>query len=277
MTTQRRILLLSCAAGAALSGCDVVRSLTATTIVSGLVITTPAVMLSGTGGVHFAIPAETAATAWVGTRASATSTEDPAPVLGATVSLNDGSSTFTLAEQGMGAYADSSATDMKLSYQEAALYSFSASNTGDGGVHTGGVTAPPPLTNASITFSPDDPSVMGYPTGLVRTHAASTQLAVSWDPKYGAYAYVSLFIAGNSNPVWDNRPRTAADVLRLVAGDAPTTITIPADALSQSGIYAVVLVTMAKGGPTGSNTFAGSPFLAGSGAPTFLVVGNAKL
>lgn len=258
-----------------LAGCDFLESATARVVVAGLVVKSPDLRVAGQLDVEGEVFAET----WAGRRAGETSTEEPDPIEGAAVSLGWNDATVKLTAQEPGLYAtDSTRSDLRF---EPATYAFVVNLPGDPEVEYGGaVTAPTALSAAAVRLDPQPTeSVPGFPE--VQKHPRSTALDVSWGAQFGKYGYVTVFRANRNDPknpelVFENRPRTALELLQLVAGDPPTRITVPADAFAQDGLYAVVLVAMERGDVLPS-TFLGSPQLAGSGAARFLFVGDAGL
>jgi hypothetical protein len=258
-----------------LAGCDFFQSATAKVVVSGIVAKSPAIELDG----QYAIPGETLATVWLGERESETSTGDPDPITGADVSLLFDGKRIALEEQNeRGLYLASSLDESRLFYSSIE-YGFVANIGEDSADFGGAVAAPTELTAAAMQLSPSPTeSVPGFPE--VKRHAKNAALSVRWQPQFGRYGYVSVFRASNdpAKPtlVFDNRPQTALEWIELVAGAAPESIMIPADAFAQDGVYAIVLVAMEKGDVLPS-TFIGSPELAGSGTVRFLAVGEVSL
>lgn len=269
-TSRASALTLAVFGTAALaSACDLIEGVTATKIVSGIVIATPELRLAGS----FDVKSETVATAWIGQRDSPTSTAEPSPLTGLDVKLTSPGGTFKLAEQAStpGVYLVSSTSQAGLTYQAAANYALDA--VIQGATYGNDGTAPPRLDAGSLTFTP----TLG--TGQlqgVRTHARNAALTVQWPSTAGRYAYVSVLRAKPNAPtepefVFDNRPETAGEILSFVLGDPKSSIEIPASTFATSGLYAVVVVAMNKGTPR-SGTFSGSPMLVGSGAATLLSI-----
>ncbi|MFO0724787.1 MAG: hypothetical protein U1E65_13480 [Myxococcota bacterium] len=268
---MRRLLVPLLFGSLASSGCDLIQSATATTIVSGLVIASPELKQAG----FYDVPSQVVATSWVGKRASPTSTAEPTPITGATVTLSFGSANVSLKEQSgePGVYLAESTTTMALKYQAGANYMFDAVTMSD--MHGGDVDAPPQLSADALTFTP----ALGTAAMLnFKTHEKNAALSVSWDKTAGRYAYVTVLRSNKANPtqpsqVYDTRPKTAQEILNFIFGDPPAKVDIPASTFAQDGLYAVILVAVNKG-MVQSNTFAGSPILAGSGAASFFAVGT---
>jgi hypothetical protein len=259
-----------------LAGCDLFESATAKVVVAGVVAKSPELQLAG----QYEVPGETIATVWLGERASETSTDEPAPISGAEVSLDFGTTKVKLDEQAeRGLYLKSSLQDPKLVFQSTS-YAFIATIPGSEADYGGAVTAPTELSAAAMRLSPSPTeSVPGFPE--VHRHPKSAALDLSWQPQFGSHAYVLVFRAEQSDPsdpqlVFDNRPDTALEWIEFVAGTAPEKVAIPADVFAADGVYAVVLVVLEKGDVLPS-TFIGSPQVAGSGAVRFLAVGNVNL
>lgn len=255
----------------ALGGCNLIKSATSTTIVSGLLIASPEVKQAG----FYDVPSEVLATSWVGQRESVTSTKEPTPITGAQVSVQFGNSTVTLKEQSgqPGVYVASSVDSASLKYQPGSSYRFEAVTMSD--MHGGDVDAPPQLAANALTFSPaliSDPMLPEF-----KRHTKNAALSVSWPKDAGRYAYVTVLRANRANPqsptqVFDTRPKTAQEILNFIFGDPPASVDIPGATFAADGLYAVVLVAVNKGSPD-ANTFAGSPILAGSGAASFFAIG----
>ena len=255
------------------SGCD----LTATTVVAGTLVSTPALEVPG----QFNVKAEVIASAWVAERDSATSTNEPTPLQGATVSVTFPGNRVALVEESQpGLYLTTSVDDAALQYVDGTQYTFRASLP-DGSVaeYGGSVTAPSRLTPAALTLSPQ-PTEVFPDLAQVGVHPKNTALTVSWaSEQYGRYAYVSVFRAKaddleNPELVFDNRPESAEEIIQFILGTPPTSVTIPAETFAQDGIYGVVVVIMNKHDRLLPNTFLGSPVLAGSGAAVLLGVSS---
>jgi hypothetical protein len=259
-----------------LAGCDFFESATARVVVAGIVARSPELQLAG----QYSVPGETIATVWLGERQSETSTEEPSPIAGADVSLEFDSTRLELedgAERGL--YLKSSLDDAKLEYRSTS-YVFTALTPGSDADFGGAVAAPTELSPAAVRLSPaPTESVPGFPE--VQRHPKSTAIDVSWQEQFGRRGYLSVFRANAGDPsrpelVFDSRPKSALEWIELVAGNPPEKLTVPADAFSRDGVYAVVLVALERGDVLPS-TFIGSPILAGSGAVRFLAVGNVSL
>ncbi|MCC7386630.1 MAG: hypothetical protein IT384_32630 [Deltaproteobacteria bacterium] len=253
------------------AGCDLFEAVSSTLIVSGLVVGTPELTLQG----YFAVPAETAATAWVGERASETSTDEPTPISGVPVTVTAAGRALTLKELAgqKGVYAVSSLEDAALVYQAGATYVFDAEIEGE--KHGGQGDAPPKLEAGAVTFTPALTANTTIPA--IKTHQRNTSLTVTWGEQYGRYAYVSVFRADPNNPqqpelVFDTRPKSAKEVLDFVIGSPPTSVEVPPNTFDRDGVYALVLVAANKGGPR-TNTFIGSPYLVGSATAELFAIG----
>lgn len=257
------------------SGCDLIESAKSTIIVAGIVAATPEVQLEG----HFNVKSETVATVYLGQRSNPTSTEEPDPITGADVDLEFAGNTVKLDEQTSqrGLYEVNSVMNDMLVYSEGAIYSFVAEIPGnDAGPFGGAVTAPTRLTPASLTLSPTPQPFMNVPN--LYTHPKSADLMVSWTSMNGRYAYVSVIRASASNPdepqlVFDSRPKNAGEMLKFILGTPPTSVMVPGATFAEDGAYAVIVVASDKG-DVKTNTFLGSPILAGSGEKVLLAVGN---
>ena len=256
------------------AGCDFLDAATATTVVGGLIVSTPEISISG----RLDVPAEVIATAWVGERQSATSVETPAPVGDAAVELSFGTTQVNLPVQNAaaGVYGQSSVSVSTLTYIDGAAYALVADINGSR--FGGTVNAPPALTPAGLVLDPSPTAtVPGFPD--VGVHPANTGLTVSWGAQFGRYTYVTVLRADPNDPqnpqqVFDNRPQSTSEILAFVLGTPPTSQAIPADVFAEDGLYAVLLVAMNNANDLLPDTFAGSPILVGSGAAVLLEVGS---
>lgn len=265
------------ALGLGLTGCDILESATATTIVAGTVVRTPDIRVEG----FFDVQAEVVASALVAERENATSTDEPTPISGANAAITFSGNRVQLVEQSTpGLYLTTSVDDPSLVYVDGSSYTVRASLPGDATTEFGGqVTAPNALTPAAITLSPQPTeSFPGLPDVLM--HPKSTALNVRWPSEgFGRYAYLSVYRADvndASNPVlvFDNAPETAGEIIEFIVGTPPESLDIPADTFAEDGLYGVVLFTLDRHERLLPNTFIGSPVLAGSGAAIVLAVGQ---
>ena len=108
-----------------------------------------------------------------------------------------------------------------------------------------------------------DHSVGGLNNGTSYTFRVRAHNAIGW----GAWSAPSNAVTPYGTPTV---PR---NVTAQANGYAPTSVDIPASVFAQDGLYAVLIVAANKGGPR-SNTFLGSPLLAGSGAAEFFAIGD---
>lgn len=251
-------------------GCDLISQATATIVVGGIVVATPEVKYAG----FYDVPSEVSANVWLGERASATSQEAPAPLSGVSVFVTVGSRQVSIPETDEpGVYATTSLEQANLVYEPGTTYVFEAVLTE---THGGETEAPQRLTEGAVTLTPALPDSAVLP-GL-KTHSANTALSVSWSPEYGKYGLVTVLRADKTNPtqpqlVFDNRPKTAKQVLDLVLGTPPTTIEIPATTFAQDGLYALVVAATERG-EIRDNTSIASPLLVGSGTAVLFTVGT---
>lgn len=267
---------IAAAAGALVSGCGLINSLESTYVAGGMVLATPEVKFSLAGRPAFvAVPATTEATSYVGRRSSATAT-DLTPIGNATVKVTFGASSATL-----GAVSSDSGlyqTTLSQPYAGGTSYTFAATLPGDDtGPHGGSVTAPDQLQAALLTLAPagNSGTILGGQT--VFAYPQAEAINVTWPSSAGSIGFATVleidFKNSTSKETYDNRPRTAADFVRLALGTEPTTISIPATAFPDHAYYALLLFTLNKASPQ-ANTFIGSPLLAGSGVALTLAVGN---
>ena len=258
-----------------LLGCDLLESAQATVIVGGLLAANPEVRLED----RFDVPARVVATAWVGERESATSTEVPRAINDATVAVTFAGNRVSLpAQSEAGLYRQSDTDDPALIYVAGGSYTFRATLSEDRSVEYGGTldTAPNMLSPAAVILTPEPAPIAGRPG--VGAHPRGAALTLSWPEGFGRYTYVSVFRADPTAPdtpvlVFETRPESTEDVLELVLGTAPRELEIPGETFAEEGLYAVILVAMNRGTDLLPNTFLGSPVLVGSGTPRFLSVG----
>lgn len=276
MRGMSRALLALTSLPILLGGCDLVASAKSTIVVAGILAATPEIKLAG----QFDIDSETLATVYLGERDSPTSSEAPAPIKGADVRVEFVGNSVVLKEESgaeEGLYAADSVRETKLVYSEGATYTFQADITGnDAGPFGGSVTAPTRLSPASLTFTPAPEGIPQVPN-LYR-HPKNTDLKVEWTEANGRYAYVTVVRADPANPnqpeqVFDSRPKNGQEMIKFIIGTPPTSLTVPAAIFDRDAAYAVLVVVADKGDPQ-TNTFLGSPLLAGSGEKLLLAVGN---
>ncbi len=251
------------------SGCDLISQATATIVVGGIVVASPEIRYAG----FYDVPSEVSANVWLGERASATSQEAPTPVSNATVIVNAGARAVTLPETDEpGVYATNSVDNASLVYEAGTTYVFDAVITE---THGGETVAPQKLTADALTVTPALGASVLPDLG---THTANTALTVGWPKEFGKYGVVTVFRADKANPtkpqlVFDNRPKTAKQVLDLVLGNPPETIEVPASTFAQDGLYALILVASERG-ELRDNTSIASPLLVGSGAAKLFTIGT---
>jgi hypothetical protein len=258
-----------------LLGCDLASSAGATIVVSGLLVKTPEMKLAG----QFDVPGEVGTTVWVGERASATDTNAPTPIKGASVAVTFAGNRVAVPEEGKmdGLYVQSSVEDLNLVYAPGAAYTFEAKIPDSDALYGGTVKeAPEALSPAGMMFEPE-PTVTAPNLPEVGVHAQGAPLTLRWGPQFGTHAFVTVVRADPQSPndpqvVFDSRPKTAEEIIKFIAGTPPESILIPGDTFRSDGIYAIVLVVCDQGEPL-SSTFLGSPLLVGSGAARFLAVG----
>ncbi len=266
----RRLVAVAAAAFAA-AGCDLIESAEATTVVGGIVISTPALAVPG----RLDVSSQVATTAYVGERSGAVSVDMPTPIGDAQVTLTFGGVQVAVPVQdaAAGVYFQSSLTAPELTYVAGARYALVADINGSR--FGGAVEAPDALTLAGLTLSPQptpDPNLSG-----AFVHPLNTALSLSLAAQTGRYTYVTVFRADDNDPsdpqlVFDNRPTSTPELLQFIVGGPPTSQEIPANVFANAGLYAVVLVAMNNTDDLLTDTFGGSPILAGSGAAILLTV-----
>lgn len=256
------------------TGCELIEIAGATVVVSGIVVATPEVKLAG----QFDLERHVIATAWVGEREGPTSSREPDPISGAAVSVRFGDRTVRLDEHKdeKGLYIRTSTQSADLVYQAGDDYTFDAALVD---VHGGEAKAPELLTVGAMNLSPTPDRHPLVPDILV--HPKSTALQINWDESFGSFSYVSVVRADPMNPekpeiVFDTRPESAVEVIRLLASDPIPSVDIPADTFAEDGVYGIILIT-ADRGHARSNTFIASPFMVGSGAAVIVAVGSVSL
>ena len=259
-----------------LVGCDLLESVKSTVVVTGLVVKTPKISVAGL----IDLDAEVVATSWVGERESATSKETPSPVPGAKASVVYAGVTLPLVEKDAGLFETTSVEEPTLQYESGASYAFVATLPEDGSTEYGGsVKAPTALEPAAVKFTPA-PGAAHAQFPDARMHPKDTALTLDWPAlTYGKHAFVSVVYADPLNVmnakdpefVYDSRPESASEIIEFVLGEPVQTLTIPAETFSKAGIYGVMLFVVDRGSPR-TNTFLGSPFIAGSGIAALFAV-----
>ncbi len=269
------MLVAACFAG---FGCDLLKSATATTVVAGLVVKTPGVGLAG----KFAVSPEVLTTVWLGERESGTSTEAPEPLAGGHLQLVFAGNIVTLKphDSEAGLYETTSLVEPNLVYQGGTSYAFVARRTPTDDTNFGGsVVAPDEVTEANLVTTPILAPRSDIPS--VKIHHVNTDLRVRWTAANGRFAYVTVFRSDANNltnpeVVFDNQPETAQEYLDFIVGPPQTETTIAGSHFDRDGVYAVVIVVLDRG-TAKTNTFIGSPFLAGSGAAILMTIGEIEL
>ncbi|MEO1172008.1 MAG: hypothetical protein AAFX94_08140, partial [Myxococcota bacterium] len=207
------------------------------------------------------------------------------PLTGARVELESTAALVQLCEQGQGTYTVSTLPEETcdgagLAYAVGSKY-VTAIETATERYTLTIDAAPAPVAN--VTFSP----AFGTSNALgVPTHAGGSPLTVDWSQNPGELdGFVTLFRidyagspsdpldaldAGNwsaapSNPVFDNFPRDAGDALDFAIGDPVTTVTVPAGALAEPGLYLVLVTAVQLSDDVSSNLSLGSYMIAGAG------------
>lgn len=257
-----------------LFGCDLLDSARATVIVGGILASSPEINLDG----QFDVPAQVVASAWVGERESATSTEVPLAIDDAEVAVTFAGNRVSLPPQSeAGVYGQTNSDEPALIYVPGGSYTFRAALPDDRSIEYGGTldSAPDLLSPAAVLLTPEPTPPSG--SDPFASHPRNTALTVTWPAGFGDYTYVSVFRADSNRPddpelVFDTQPESTEDVLDLVLGTPPTEQQIPANVFSEDGLYAIVLVAMNRGTDLLPNTFLGSPVLVGSGAARLLSV-----
>lgn len=140
-----------------------------------------------------------------------------------------------------------------------------------------------PAPAANVTFSPAfaDNNPLQVPT-----HRSGQSLTVDWSANPGELdGFVTVFrveflgstdnpadalVASNwraapSNPTFDNFPRDARDALDFAIGDPVTSVTIPGSALSDRGLYLLLVTAVQLSDNVSSNLSLGSYMIAGAG------------
>ncbi len=274
-------LTLSAALIVGAGGCRILEMAQSTMVVSALVVATPELSYPG----YLEVEPHVIASAWIGQRPNSTSLE-PMPVSGldVTVTFNEQTLTLTEREDEAGLYFLESEDDPTLAYESGTTYAFETQ------VETAPLPGQPPSTQShgGETVAPQrlqpeavdvSPVMESHPLAPeLKLLPKNTGVTISWSEEYGRLSYVSVLRGNPDDPekpelTFDTRPETSKDLLKMAAGDQPTTVEIPADAFPEDGVYAVVLVAMDKGLPS-NTTFLGSPILAGSGTAILVAVGD---
>lgn len=284
MNTLKNVVAVVAAIALLGSGCDLINSVRAKSVLVATVLATPALEVKPNAiagfdaslpdaGVSFDagaladaginIPPQTVVNAYFGQRQSESLDTPPSPVTGATITLSDGTNTWPLAELGAGNYGLLGA-DGGITYISNATYVFT--------VNHAGVTYQAQVERAPAQErSPELHTSAGYielnagqGTTITReaTGSASTRnlafvtvLPINRDGQRG-------------DPTWTNVPKDPVGFLKLVLlpdewkADA---IAIPGTAFPDANKNYVIVMQAAKlGGPVGDTLFTGSPVIAGT-------------
>ncbi|OGQ90645.1 MAG: hypothetical protein A2289_06130 [Deltaproteobacteria bacterium RIFOXYA12_FULL_58_15] len=226
-----------------------------------------------------------------GERTSSTSTAAPEPIVDAQVILawtDKQISVCTVATAGAeGTYQSSNIANPSdcgnplLEYVEEETYITRIETGSD--LYSLSVTAPVPIAAPFVVLSPLTAAADHFGASLP-SHPRTTALSVDWgaDPDLGErHAFVTLgrirYIGGagdallasswqaDPEPVWDNFPRTASEMIEVVGSDPTTDATIEASSFDVTGAYILVITTTEISDVVSTNLFLGSNALAGAG------------
>jgi hypothetical protein len=228
----------------------------------------------------------------VGERETATSTAAPVPLSGATVQVGWDTDRITLCElTDVGAEGTYQATNVAgqecnrpLVYDIGSYYRTEI-ETGSA-LYTMSVEAPAPLEANLVEFTPQLSVASDYFGATLPRHAAGTPLTVDWSADTAVedrHAFVTIlrirYVGGTGatdaldaaswqadpQPVWDNFPRAAGDMIDLVASEPDTYATVPQATFDQDGVYILVVTITEISSDVSTNLFLGSSALAGAG------------
>ncbi len=271
------VLSLAVVGWVGLSGCD---KLLAKTDAVSIVTRTPSLDDAlGMDEFFDVLPSEarqdvTTVLVGVGERESTTSTE-VTPLAGAAVKVEFNGTRVSLCAapegEGDGTYQANSIPneetcgDEALTYIEDAEYTTTIETSSD--VFTMKVTAPPPVVQSLVAFSPDiyagDATLLPN-GGELYTHDGSA-LTVDWHEDTAAadrntFVVVArvrftnamgnddVFDAGNwafdkdQDTVFDTFPREASAMIDLITKEPETSVTIPSSAFDSAGLYALAVI-----------------------------------
>jgi hypothetical protein len=296
--------LLAVAAAAILAmGCD---KITATATAVGMISRTPDLrdVLPQASELSSVLPIEeldsepqTLAMAWVGERASATSTDPPTPTTGALVTVTWHNETGTekrvtlcevAQEQGPGNYFASTAVAAPcptpaLAYVDNAEYSTEVET--DATLHVLQVNAPKALARDDITrdpaidrVDPTDPYERGktltlsWEGGGRDDHVFVTVFRIRYLGDSPADLVDPQMWVADQGPVFDTFPREAAELVHLVAGEPTHQTAVPGTVFNEAGVYVVAVTGVRLSTKTSDNLTFGSAALAGSGVAYGLYV-----
>jgi len=271
-------LLVSAAFAAsslALLACDL-EKLTAEHVMVGTLLSTPEVEVSASalagfdagtfgpdGGDVLALPAQTAAIVFFGSRTGEDS--QPSGLSGAAVTVQPvGGQATALTDEGAGNYSRTSVGASDFEYQSGATYQFIATR---GGTRYVGQVDNAPLKETIAALHP--------PEGFLRIDARTPfsfdrpAPPANTDRTLGFVTVVPLSAEGaQGEPTYTNLPSTPLQFLQLVGLPGPyreARVTIPGDAFPErEQTYLVIFHAVRMGGAESSNLFLGSALLAGT-------------
>jgi hypothetical protein len=177
-----------------------------------------------------------------------------------TVSIGDKS--FTLADQGNGAYGLTSQDDAAFLYEDAARIELTVLSAGT--TYTASVVAPGKEEIAQ--FAVVDPWPLQHSANADLGLTRSSTDDVAFTTVVEADRNTSFTDVGSIPSTYTDVPTTALDLLDLVANDSlwkRKVITLPGRAFPHPDTYYAVLVTTVKRGETSTNLFAASALLVG--------------
>ena len=264
-------------------GCNLVDSVQADKVLAGTVIATPETDLkfllpdasyalpfdSGVpiplpdGGLPIStkVPAQTVAAIFFGQRAP-DYTSQPKGIAGASVTMSIDGKTFTLADQGAGAYGLTSQDDATFLYKDDADVKLTVVSAGT--TYTASVKAPP--KEVISQFAAVEPWPLEQPanTSLQLTRSDTDNVAFTTVIEVNQNTKLTDL---NSIPAtFTDVPSTALDLLDLVANDSQwkrKVVTLPAKSFPTASSYYAVLITAVKRGETSTNLFTASALLVG--------------
>lgn len=264
-------------------GCNLVDSVQADKVLAGTVIATPEADLmfllpdasytipfdSGIpiplpdGGLPIStkVPSQTVAAIFFGQRAP-DYTSQPKGIAGASVTISIDEKTFTLSDQGSGAYGLTSQDDTTFLYKDDAKIKVTVVNAGT--TYTATVKAPPRDEISQFKAVKPWPLQQAAGQALQLTRGNTDDIAFTTVIEVNENTKLSDI---NSIPAtYTDVPKTAMDLLDLVANDSMwkrKVITIPSSAFPTANSYYGVLITAVRRGETSSNLFTASALLVG--------------
>jgi len=270
------------------SGCNQINQLTASTLAVSVVTASPdlaAAVNNIEPGFAASLPlSDPAMVAQVDAWTEIMDRNSQAPVSNAAVAMDwpGGHVSFCPAGTAGTYFVDSLTTtacsSAGLAYAGGQIYTTTVSLSGS--TYTMKVTAPAPVGENNVSFSPIlvDTNIDSLPLSFPSA-AANTALNVDWSnaaEAKGKNTFVTLARIDYNSPsntwsvhspavVFNNMPAPPSDFISLVTSSPAANVTIPADRFVSQALYFLIVTTAALSTDTSDNLAIGAGALAGSG------------